>query len=65
MISSLSHDNSDMERHNQQAKHSLFDHAGEEGAEAMTEPLAQEVRNYHSRFDPGCSYTILSKDLKI
>ena len=47
-ISSLSHDRSEMERHDQQGAHSLYDHAGEEGAEAMTEPLAQEVRNSHN-----------------
>ena len=35
-----------MEKHNQQEPHSMYDHAGEEGAEYMTEPLAQEVRNW-------------------
>ena len=42
-ISSVSFDGSDMEKHNQQGKHGMLDHAGEEGAEAMTKPLEQEV----------------------
>jgi len=41
-ISSVSFDGSDMEKHNQQGKHGMLDHAGEEGAEAMTKPLEQE-----------------------
>ena len=32
-----------MEKHNQQGLHGMLDHAGEEGSEAMTKPLAQEV----------------------